>query len=105
MVCRHKLLLPSNTISILEADSNVSQLSQESIDSLSDAVNLQGTGNPFRSPSLYQLVIAGLATSIRSFTDVRFHGLSRRTAAIDPKQPLAQQGQIESLQENLQNET
>ena len=77
MVCRHKLLLPSNTISILEADSNVSQLSQESIDSLSDAVNLQGTGNPFRSPPLYQLVIAGLATSIRSFTDVRFHGLSR----------------------------
>ena len=77
MVCRHKLLLPSNTISILEADSNVSQLSQESIDSLRDAVNLQGTGNPFRSPPLYQLVIAGLATSIRSFTDVRFHGLSR----------------------------
>ncbi len=52
-------------------------LSSESMDSLSSAVGLQGTGTPFRSPSLYKLVIAVLATSIRSFSDVRFHGLSR----------------------------
>ena len=55
----------------------MSGLSSESSDSLSSAVGLEGTGAPFRSPSLYQLVIAVLATSIRSFTDVRFHGLSR----------------------------
>ena len=77
MVGRHKLLLPSNTINILETANNVSELSPESLDSISAAVNLEGTGEKFRSPSLYQLVIAALATSIRSFTDVRFHGLSR----------------------------
>ena len=55
----------------------MSGLSQESLDSLSTAVSLEGTGAPFRSPTLYQLVIALLATSIRSFTDVRFRGLSR----------------------------
>jgi len=77
MVGRHKLLLPSNTINILETGNNVSELSPESLDSLSAAVNLEGTGEQFRSPPLYQLVIAALATSIRSFTDVRFHGLSR----------------------------
>ena len=77
MVGRHKLLLPSNTIYILETGNNVSELSPESLDSLSAAVNLEGTGEQFRSPPLYQLVIASLATSIRSFTDVRFHGLSR----------------------------
>ncbi len=77
MVGRHKLLLPSNTINILETGHNVSELSPESLDSLSAAVNLEGTGEQFRSPPLYQLVIAALATSIRSFTDVRFHGLSR----------------------------
>ena len=55
----------------------MSGLSSESLNSLSSAVGLEGTGTPFRSPSLYQLVIAILATSIRSFTDVRFHGLSR----------------------------
>ena len=77
MVGRHKLLLPSNTINILETANNVSELSPESLDSLSAAVNLEGTGEQFRSPPLYQLVIASLATSIRSFTDVRFHGLSR----------------------------
>ena len=55
----------------------MSELSQESLDSLSTAVSLEGTGAPFRSPKLYQLVIALLATSIRSFTDVRFSGLSR----------------------------
>ena len=77
MVGRHKLLLPSNTINILETANNVSELSPESLDSISAAVNLEGTGEKFRSPPLYQLVIAALATSIRSFTDVRFHGLSR----------------------------
>lgn len=55
----------------------MSELSAESLDSLSAAVNLEGTGKEFRSPALYQLVIAVLATSIRSLTDVRFHGLSR----------------------------
>lgn len=55
----------------------MSELSQESLDSLSTAVSLEGTGAPFRSPTLYRLVIALLATSIRSFTDVRFRGLSR----------------------------
>jgi len=55
----------------------MSGLSSESLNSLSSAVGLEGTGTSFRSPSLYQLVIAILATSIRSFTDVRFHGLSR----------------------------
>ena len=77
MVGRHKLLLPSNTINILETANNVSELSPESLDSISAAVNLEGTGEKFRSPPLYQLVIAALATSIRSFTDVHFHGLSR----------------------------
>lgn len=55
----------------------MSELTAESLDSLSAAVNLEGTGKQFRSPPLYQLVIAVLATSIRSLTDVRFHGLSR----------------------------
>ena len=39
----------------------MSGLSSESSDSLSSAVGLEGTGAPFRSPSLYQLVIAVLA--------------------------------------------
>ena len=52
-------------------------LSTDSLVSLSDAVKLDGAGTPFRSPMIYQFVIAVLATSIRSFTDVRFHGLSR----------------------------
>ena len=77
MVRRHKLLLPSNTISVREAGSCMGRLSVESLVSLSSAVKLEGTGAPFRSPAVYQLVIAVLATSIRSFTDVRFHGLSR----------------------------
>ena len=52
-------------------------LSSESLVSISSAVKMEGTGTPFRSPAVYQFVIAVLATSIRSFTDVRFHGLSR----------------------------
>ncbi|MFL2493209.1 MAG: lysophospholipid acyltransferase family protein [Candidatus Thalassarchaeum sp.] len=77
MARRHKLLLPSNTISVREAGSYMGGLSAESLVSLSSAVKLEGTGTPFRSPAVYQLVISVLATSIRSFTDVRFHGLSR----------------------------
>ena len=55
----------------------MSALSTESLVSISTAVKMEGTGAPFRSPAVYQFVIAVLATSIRSFTDVRFHGLSR----------------------------
>ena len=52
-------------------------LSESSLQSLSTAVEIEGTGREFATPRFYNLIIATLATSIRSFTDVRFHGLSR----------------------------
>ena len=55
----------------------MASLSEASLQSLSGAVGLEGTGRPFKTPLLYYLVIGALVTPIRSFTDVRFHGLGR----------------------------
>ena len=52
-------------------------LSESSLQSLSEAVGMEGTGSRFATPRFYNLIIATLATSIRSFTVVRFHGLDR----------------------------
>ncbi|MCS5530203.1 MAG: hypothetical protein NZ732_05670, partial [Candidatus Poseidoniales archaeon] len=52
-------------------------LSESSLQSLSGAVGMEGTGRDFSTPKFYNFLIAVLATSIRSFTDVRFHGLAR----------------------------
>ena len=52
-------------------------LSEPYLQSLSASVGMEGTGREFSTPLFYNLVIATLATSIRSFTDVRFHGLAR----------------------------
>ena len=51
-------------------------LSESSLQSLSGAVGMEGTGRDFSTPKFYNFLIAVLATSIRSFTDVRFHGLA-----------------------------
>ena len=52
-------------------------LSESSLQSLSGAVGMEGTERNFSTPRFYNFLIAVLATSIRSFTDVRFHGLAR----------------------------
>jgi len=72
LLCRQETSsAPTKTIHSMEP------LSESSLQSLSAAVEMEGTGKRFATPRLYNLIIATLATSIRSFTVVRFHGLSR----------------------------
>lgn len=78
MEVSHQLLCGRVNIKrVGSASKPMESLSESSLQSLSTAVGMEGTGKVFATPRFYNLIIATLATSIRSFTNVRFHGLDR----------------------------